>query len=118
MFTVVDLGIAAVVGAIVAGFSTLFMLGATLQEREGQAYQEGFYKGHDARTNPRTNGDKIRALRDEELADKIVKLDIDDMIPYCRCDNALCNEMLNRDELVPAEICKACCVRWLQKEAQ
>ena len=67
---------------------------------------------------PRTNGDRIRALSDEELADKIMELDIDDMIPYCRCDNALCNEMLDRDELVPAEMCKACCVRWLQKEAQ
>lgn len=117
MFTVVDLGIAAVVGAIIAGFSTLFMLGATLQEREGQVYQEGFYKGHDARTNPRTNGDKIRALRDEELADKIMELDIDDMIPYCGNDK-VCEKMLDIGEPVPAEMCKACCVRWLQKEAK
>ena len=66
---------------------------------------------------PRTNGDRIRALSDEELADKIMELNIDDMIPYCGNDK-VCEKMLDIGEPVPAEMCKACCVRWLQKEAK
>lgn len=115
MHTVVTCIIVAIVVAVLTAVVILFMLGATLQEKETKAYQEGYRKGYGDRTNPRTNGDKIRALTDEELAKKIVVLDLGEA-PYCGLDNVKCNEMADAGEMVPSSMCQQCCIKWLQKE--
>ena len=60
-----------------------------------------------------TNGDRIRAMSDEELAEALYYgFDIE------YCSNAPeCGEMLNTDEGVPEARCKGCLLEWLQKEA-
>ena len=100
---------------IFALLTILILVGANIQEREGQAYQEGYRKGYRDRTTPRTNGDKIRALTDEELAKKIVVLDLGEA-PYCGLDNAKCNKMAEAGEMVPSWMCQQCCIKWLQQE--
>ena len=102
---------------VFALLTILFLLGATLKKREGQAYQEGYRKGYGDRTDPRTRGDKIRALTDAELAKKIVVLDLGEA-PYCNPQNAKCIEMLDANETPTSEMCQQCCIKWLQKEEQ
>ncbi len=92
-----------------------FLIGANVQEREKQAYKEGYNKGRRAKSNPRTYGEKIRSLTDEELAEKIVVLDLGEA-PYCGLDNAKCNEMAEAGEMVPSSMCQQCCIKWLQQE--
>lgn len=67
--------------------------------------------------SPKTNGDRIRAMTDEELAEKITALDLGE-VPYCSLNDARCNEMAKRNELITPEMCKKCCIAWLQKEAE
>ena len=117
MFTWIDMLLIALVAAVVTAFIILFLLGSSLQEREGQAYREGYRKGYGNRTEPRTKGDKIRALTDEELAKKIVVLDLGEA-PYCGSDNAKCNAMVEAGELVPLTMCLKCCIKWLQSEEE
>ncbi|MGN1155537.1 MAG: hypothetical protein ACI4TK_05130 [Agathobacter sp.] len=115
MFTWIDMLLMAIVAAAVTAFIILFLLGSTLQEREGQEYQEGYSKGIGNRTEPRTNGDKIRALTDEELAEKILRIDLGEA-PYCGTDNARCIEMVDSEELGTSTMCLKCCIKWLQQE--
>ena len=56
MFTWIDMLLIALVAVAVTAFTILFLLGSTLQEREGQAYREGYNKGYGNRTDPRTKG--------------------------------------------------------------
>lgn len=114
MFTWIDMLLAAIIAAIFTVLIILFLFGATILEREGQAYQEGYYKGCGAK-RPRTRGDKIRALTDEELAKKIVVLDLGEA-PYCNPQNAKCIEMLAEGEEPTSEMCQQCCIKWLQQE--
>lgn len=95
MFTWIDMVLIAIVAAVLTAFVILFLLGATLKERESQAYQEGYYKGYGVRTDLRTRGNKIRALTDEELAKKIVVLDLGEA-PYCNPQNAKCWQRTRR----------------------
>jgi hypothetical protein len=76
MFTWIDMLLIAIVVAAVTAFTILFLLGSSLQEREGQAYREGYRKGQGNRTEPSANGDKIRAMTDAELAEKILRIDL------------------------------------------
>lgn len=115
MFTWIDMMLVGIVAAVFSAFVVMFLVGASLQEKEGQAYKEGYRKGYGDRMNPRTNGDKIRTLTDEELAKKIVVLDLGEA-PYCGLDNAKCNEMAEAGEMVPSSMCQQCCIKWLQKE--
>ena len=100
---------------IFALITVWFLTGANVQEREKQAYKEGYNKGRRAKSNPRTYGDKIRSLTDEELAKKIVVLDLGEA-PYCNPQNAKCIEMLAEGEEPTSEMCQQCCIKWLQQE--
>ncbi len=114
MFTWIDMLLVAIIVAILTVLIILFLFGATILEREEQAYKKGYYKGTKTERKPKSNGDKIRSLTDEELAERIVKLDLGEA-PYCGPNNERCNNMLDKGELIPSDMCKQCCVRWLQQ---
>lgn len=67
-----------------------------------------------------TNADRIRAMSDEELAEKMmthVNHEIIDIVPFCK--NLIeCQEKLNAGEVIPDEICKKCLSEWLQSESE
>lgn len=66
---------------------------------------------------PKTNVDRIRAMSDEQLADAMLKFpDVCEQIGFCKND-ILCNETLDRGELIEPEMCKRCLMNWLGKEA-
>ena len=52
---------------------------------------------------PMTNGDRIRAMTDEELIDTF---SLEDKCPPDYCGSAFCNE---------SDTCRDCWIRWLQK---
>lgn len=64
-----------------------------------------------------TNADCIRAMSDEELADKILSLgdEVSTKIPFCG-KSALCDEILDKGELIPEGLCKQCLMNWLRAE--
>ena len=61
-----------------------------------------------------TNGDKIRSMTDDELANQILKIDQSEYIKFC----------LNKPECVEGDIditndmCKQCLMEYLQKEVE
>ena len=72
--------------------------------------------------NP-TNGDKLRqmiASSDEKLAQLLLWLndmgELDDRIHFCR-NKSECDEILEKDDYVPAEMCLQCLIHWLGKPA-
>lgn len=107
--------IVAAVSVIGTALICLFITSASKLNHEEEAYQEGYRTGYGDKTIARTKGDEIRAYTDEELAERILKLDLGEA-PYCSFNNAECTEMAEKGELVPPEMCKQCCVRWLQQE--
>ena len=77
----------------------------------------------DYTTTPCTNGDKVRALMaapDSELAKVLLYLngmgELDDRIHFCR-NKSECDEILERDECIPSEMCLECLVYWLGQPA-
>ena len=71
----------------------------------------------------RTNGDQIRALvaaPDHRLAEVLLQLsdmgELDDRIHFCR-NLPVCEEIVDRDECVPSEMCLQCLVHWLGQPA-
>ena len=66
-----------------------------------------------------TNGDKIRAMSDEELAEKIVNTKEAPAysVPFCGNSNR-CDDILDSGETVPDEMCKQCAIEWLQAECE
>ena len=48
MYTVIDLIITAVLAFVTALFFCLFVVGVSIQNREADAYREGYYKGFKA----------------------------------------------------------------------
>ena len=77
-------------------------------------------KNYEAEKCPyqKTNADRIRAMSDEELAEKLYCFtDIDCKIPYCK-NLAECEKMLDTEDGVPVEKCKRCLLEWLQKPAE
>lgn len=115
MFGIIDIAIIVVITMIGTALTCLFITGATQLNHEEEAYREGYNKGYWNRTDPRTNGDKIRTMTDEELADKILRIDLGEA-PYCDSDNVKCNEMADAGEPVPSTMCRQCCIKWLQQE--
>lgn len=65
-----------------------------------------------------TNADRIRAMSDEELADAIFRLHIDDCkeMHFCK-ESDRCDEILDKGELIPKEMCRACLMEWLKAAA-
>jgi hypothetical protein len=67
-------------------------------------------------SNPRTNGDRIRAMSDEELAKYLMQAnDCGLSIPFCQ-NKKECDGLLDNG-IIPDEMCMACMMAWLQKEA-
>lgn len=65
-----------------------------------------------------TNADKIRSMTDEQLADEMLKFtDVCEEINFCHNDQ-LCNDVLDRGELIEKEMCKRCLINWLKKEVE
>lgn len=65
-----------------------------------------------------TNADRIRAMSDEALADEMLKFtDVCEQINFCHNDQ-MCNDTLDRGELIEKEMCKRCLLNWLGKEAK
>lgn len=65
-----------------------------------------------------SNGDKIRRMTDEELADKILEFDEVEMhIPFCG-NSDKCNEILDAGETIPDGMCRECMLKWLKEESK
>lgn len=62
---------------------------------------------------PMTNGDRIRAMSDEELADRLYWLD-KDSIPFCK-NLPYCEHRLEADEFISDSECIACMLEWLKQ---
>ena len=63
-----------------------------------------------------TNGDKIRAMSDEELAEIIDSFGLDDEIHFCK-STPECNAILDSGGTIADEMCKKCCIDWLHQPA-
>ena len=63
-----------------------------------------------------TNGDKIRAASDEEIAEFIIANDLDDAIHFCKSEPE-CNEILNSGGGITHEMCRKCVLDWLHQPA-
>ena len=63
-----------------------------------------------------TNGDKIRAASDEEIAKFILKSGLDDTIRFCK-GNPECNAIMDSGGTVTDEMCRKCCIEWLRQPA-
>jgi hypothetical protein len=65
---------------------------------------------------PMSNADRIRSLTDQQLADEMLKFtDVCEQINFCHNDQ-MCNDTLDRGELIEKEMCKKCLMNWLGKE--
>ena len=65
-----------------------------------------------------TNGDKIRAMTDEELAEHILSTPAyETCIDFCK-KRAECDDLIESDKGIPEEWCKQCLIVWLQKEVE
>lgn len=61
-----------------------------------------------------TNGDRIRAMSDDELAGLLLGFaDLDDRIGFCKA-HPECEALLNSEDEIPTEWCKACVIKWLR----
>ena len=62
-----------------------------------------------------TNADRIRAMSDEELAQRIhMFVGLEDRIPYCQ-NLPECDALLDTEEGIPEEKCVGCLLKWLQQ---
>ena len=63
-----------------------------------------------------TNGDRIRAMSDEQLADFLNNITEDEgLVGYCQ-NKKICEDKLDRDDVIPYEWCRQCLVDWVKKE--
>ena len=81
-------------------------------EREAAALAVQALKEKQARQNPKTNGDRIRAMTDQELAEVIN----DHTAGPCVFDENLRTAPLN--SMCMATDCKNCTFKWLQQPAK
>ena len=63
-----------------------------------------------------TNGDKIRAASDEEIAEFIVNDYLDNKIHFCK-STPECNAILDSGRAITHEMCRKCCIDWLRQPA-
>ena len=67
---------------------------------------------------PTTNADRIRAMSDEELAEKLYCFtDIDCKILCCK-NLAECEKMIDTEDGIPDDKCKRCLLEWLKQPAE
>lgn len=64
-----------------------------------------------------TNGDKIRAASDEEMAKFILKSGLDETIRFCK-SKPECNEIMDSGGTITDEMCRKCCIEWLRQPAE
>ena len=65
-----------------------------------------------------TNGDKIRAMSDEEMADLFYSFqNLEDEVKFCK-NKGVCNDILDDGNDIPDAMCKQCLVEWLQSEVE
>jgi hypothetical protein len=64
-----------------------------------------------------TNGDKIRAASDEEIAEFILANDLDDKIRFCK-SKPECNEIMGSGGTITDEMCGKCCIEWLRQPVE
>lgn len=63
-----------------------------------------------------SNGDVIRSMNDEELANVLLKIDdIGKYLKFCG-HSTKCDEILDAGELIPDGMCKECLLKWLKEE--
>lgn len=68
--------------------------------------------------HPMTNGDRIRAMSDEELADLLNGAgELDERIHFCQ-NLYVCENYMAVQHTAPAHRCKECLVKWLQQPAK
>ena len=63
-----------------------------------------------------TNGDKIRDVSDEEMAEFILANDLDDEIHFCK-STPECNAILDSGRAITHEMCRKCVLDWLRRPA-
>lgn len=63
-----------------------------------------------------TNGDKIRDVSDEEMAEFILANDLDDEIHFCK-STPECNAIMDSGGTITDEMCRKCCIDWLRQPA-
>ena len=67
---------------------------------------------------PFANSDQIRAMSDEELASFLYGfVDLDSKIHYCK-NKPECDELLDTEDGIPAEMCTGCLCEWLRQPAE
>ena len=67
---------------------------------------------------PMTNGDRLRAMPDEELAAVLFGfINLDDNISYCK-DKPECGDLLDTEDGIPMEMCIGCLCEWLRRPAE
>lgn len=65
-----------------------------------------------------SNGDKIRCMSDEELAEAMLEIDeIEKYAPFCGSSEK-CNEILDAGEKIQTEMCWECLLKWLRAECK
>ena len=63
-----------------------------------------------------TNGDKIRAASDEEIAEFIINDYLDNKSHFCK-SKPECDAILNSGRAITHEMCMKCCIDWLHQPA-
>ena len=63
-----------------------------------------------------TNGDKIRAMSDEELAKIIDSYGLDEEIRFCK-RKPECDAILHSGRVITGEMCRKCVIEWLRQPA-
>ena len=63
-----------------------------------------------------TNGDRIRNVSDEEMAEFILANDLDDAIHFCKSEPE-CDAFFDSGGTITHEMCMKCCIDWLHQPA-
>ena len=63
-----------------------------------------------------TNGDKIRAASDEEIAEFIINDYLDNKSHFCK-SKPECDAILDSDGTITNEMCRKCGIEWLRQPA-
>ena len=63
-----------------------------------------------------TNGDKIRSMTDEELAEKLLTHGVAEQINFCQ-GKGECEWKLEMNEEIPEEWCTQCMLEWMKGES-
>ena len=63
-----------------------------------------------------TNGDKIRAASDEEIAEFVINDYLDNKSHFCK-SKPECDAILDSDGTITNEMCRKCGIEWLRQPA-